>query len=125
MPLARLLLLSLAAFLAVAVVLLRDGRLRRRLCRRRVLLGAVLMATLLSGGSYFIAGSGASGTGTRTAHGWPKPFYFAWESWESAERVEGINWIYFAGNVIAWLALTSLVLLAWAAARGTPVSTDT
>jgi hypothetical protein len=102
---------SLALLAAVAAVLLRVPRLRRAVLRPRVPAAALL----LSAASAVVRTSGASGTGTRTLHGFPKPFYATWTSWESAARSAGVSWLYFAGNTLAWLAAVCVAAVVWAA----------
>ena len=88
----------------VALVLLRSPWLRRSLLRPRVVALLVLSSCSLSAATAVIRTSGASGTGTRTSHGFPKPFYFTWTSWELPVSSAGFEALYFAGNCIGWLS---------------------
>jgi hypothetical protein len=118
MPLAQLLLASLAVLGIVAIASLRAPALRRALLRRRPLAVLLALSILCSAGSAVVRSSGASGTGTRTSYGFPKPFYFTWVSWEHPVSSTGFEWLYFAGNCVGWLALLSVVALFSALVRG-------
>lgn len=129
MQLAVLLLLSSALLGVVTAILLRFPRLRRSLLRPRVAGVVVLLSCVLSASSAVVRTSGASGTGTRTSYGFPKPFYFTWTSWEQSVSSAGLESLYFVGNCIAWLALVSTMTLLRAALRSssrrlTPLARD-
>ena len=117
MPLALVLLWCLLVFAALGVALACIPRLRRTLVRPRMLPALLVPTLLLSAASAVFRTSSASGTGLRTLYGFPKPFYTTWASWESADRYAGANWLYFAGNTAAWLALVCIVAAAWTALR--------
>jgi hypothetical protein len=117
MPLSLLLLLSLLIFAAEALIAGLSPTLRRTLLRPRPAAVVLATALVLSAASGAIRVSGASGTGTRTSYGFPKPYYFTWTSWEHPISHAGFNWLYFAGNCIGSLALVSLTALLWAAWR--------
>lgn len=117
MPLFQLFLASLLLFAAVGAVVLVMPSLRGMLLRRKSMLAAVAISVLLSAGSYLVSESDASGTGTRTSQGFPKPYHFTWESWEQPISQAGVNWLYFIGNCIGWLSVVSLALAIWLAAR--------
>ena len=117
MPPSLLLLISLSAFAIEVLLFVRRPPLRQTLLRRRPLLLVLVSSVLLSVASALVRTSGASGTGTRTSYGFPKPFYFTWESWEHPVSHAGLYWLYFAGNTVGWFALLSLVALLWAALR--------
>ena len=120
MPLARLLLISFAVLAILGVVTATVPPLRRALPRARVMAALAAMSVASSAASSVIRTSGGSGTGTRTSHGFPKPFYFTWTSWEAAASSAGIEWLYFAGNCVAWLAFLSALVVLFAAARVRP-----
>ena len=64
-----------------------------------------------------LALTAAAGTGTRTSYGFPKPFFFRWESWEALTAANlSFAPLWFAGNTLFWLAALSLavaVRVAW------------
>ena len=115
MPLALLLLTSFALLGVVFLALLRSPGARRSLLRPRVAPLLVLLSCSLSAATAMIRTSGASGTGTRTSYGFPKPYYFTWTSWERPVSSAGFELLYFIGNCIGWLAVVSLAALLWAA----------
>jgi hypothetical protein len=82
--------------------------------RRGPMAMLLVVSVACSVGSAVIRSSGASGTGTRTSYGFPKPFYFTWVSWEQPVSNAGFEWLYFVGNCVAWLALLSVAALLWA-----------
>lgn len=117
MRLAVLLLVSALIITAVGALVLVLPSVRRQFLSLKYVLAAVLLSALLSVGSAVVSRSSGSGTGTRTSHGFPKPYYFRWESWEQPISDAGVNWLYFAGNCIAWLSVVSLTMVIWLAAR--------
>jgi len=114
MPLSLLLLISLPVLGVVALLVERVAKLRGALLRRGPMAAVLSLSVTLSAASALVRSSGASGTGTRTLYGFPKPFYSTWISWEHPVSHAGLNWLYFTGNCIAWLALVSVVALLWA-----------
>ena len=120
MPLATLLSISFALFGMVTLAVLWSPRLRRSLLRPRVAALGVLLSCLLSASSAVVRTSGASGTGTRTSYGFPKPFYFTWTSWEHPTSTAGLELLYFVGNWIGWLAFVAILALLWTAVRSAP-----
>ena len=114
MPLAELLLTSFAVLAIVVMAMLMAPTVRSVLVRPGPMATLVVASVIGSIGSAVIRSSGASGTGTRTSHGFPKPFYFRLVSWEQPVSNAGFEWLYFAGNCIVWLALLSIGALVWA-----------
>ena len=117
MPLAQLLLISFAILAIVGTALLRTSRLRHAFLRPGSALALLVLSVSLSAASAVITTSGASGTGTRTSHGFPKPFYFTWTSWERPVSIAGFEWLYFAGNCLGWFAVVSVVAVLRAAVQ--------
>ena len=117
MPLAQLLQISFAILGTIGLILVYAPAIRRALFRPRTALSFLALSVALSAVSALSTTSGASGTGTRTSHGFPKPFYFTWTSWEQPVSHAGLEWLYFAGNCVGWFAVVSVGAVIWAAAR--------
>ena len=114
MPMIETLLFGLAAVVAAIVAARASPRLRADLRRPWAPAAIALAAAGLSLLSALHAAPRHAGTGISTDRGWPKPFLFRWESWESAATAGGFNALYFAGNACAW-ALP--VVAVWIALR--------
>ncbi len=110
MPLHLILLFSIASAAVILLLLLLIAGLRRALLRPPIVLLVTVSALILSGLSWVISQEGAAGTGTRTRYGYPKPYYFTWQSSEHPVRYAGFNPLYFAGNTLAYA-----VCLSWLA----------
>jgi hypothetical protein len=104
-----LLLVTLAAWLIPG--------LRAEISKPSRWLGLIIASALLSLVSSFVSSRRHSGTGDLTSHGWPKPFYFRWESWESADRSVSANPLYFAGNMMVYVAALLVAGMVWHVVR--------
>jgi len=119
MPLSTTLLIGLCALLvAAAACRLRPG-LRRRLLHPAACLGIGVGGGLFSALSASVPSLRSAGTGTSLDRGWPKPFWFRWESWENAARSESVSLLYFAGNAVVWASVILLLLTVLLASRRT------
>jgi hypothetical protein len=109
--------LLLAAAVVAAVALAGRVAARRRgfLADPRTWLWSFGVGVPASAASALIAHDRHAGTGISRDHGWPKPFWFQWQSWENSAQSQGFNALYFVGNAAVWaaalLALLALVRL--------------
>jgi len=119
MPLSTTLIIGVCALLAVALACRLRPRLRERLSHPAALLGVLGGGVLFSALSASITGLRSAGTGTSLDRGWPKPFWFRWESWEATARNESVNALYFAGNAVFWASAVLLLLIVLLLSRRT------
>jgi hypothetical protein len=117
MPAAQLLIVTFAAALIFAAIMVAAPAVRRRLTGRVVtaIVVASVAATLIS-----LAGSSTrhAGTGISTDRGWPKPYAFSWVDREQTDSRRGDwNALYFAGDVALYGSIFAAAWAAFAAAR--------
>jgi hypothetical protein len=76
---------------------------------RRVVARAAVAGMLFAGASAALWSTRSAGTGTQTVWGWPRVVYARWESWETAQRSEGVRWVGFAENTVFYGAAATFV----------------
>ncbi|HEV2567931.1 hypothetical protein [Sphingomonas sp.] len=74
---------------------------------------AAPVAAFTSAATYPIKLSGASGTGTRVQHGWPRSFYTRWSDWETGISAEGLSALFYLANSTAHWGVLLLALALW------------
>jgi hypothetical protein len=113
MPLFTLLMIAagvgLAAFSVASLVPAARAALNRKMFW--LLLG--FAAILFSLSSALVTTQRHSGTGDLTSYGWPKAYYFHWQGWEGGERINGYNLLYFAGDMLFYVALSLALFVSW------------
>lgn len=69
-----------------------------------------ILAVLTSGTSAIHETQRSSGTGTLESRGYPKPFHFRWQSFETREAGNAdVNFVYFGANTFVHLGVMSLI----------------
>jgi hypothetical protein len=116
MPLHECIALLLTSLAFASLAALRIASLRARLQRPVVWAGMVVAASAMSALSGLAARTGHAGTGFVTRHGWPKPYLFRFVAEDGAQTV-GFEWLYFAGNAMAYAAGLLALLVVSSAVR--------
>ena len=105
LPFATLLAIAFAAMVGAAMML---ATRRLRALADRLVLSAAVVGLILAAASAVFRSSRQAGTGNHTAFGWPRAMYTRWVSWETNERVQGIQPRGVAQNAFFYATLVAL-----------------
>jgi hypothetical protein len=105
LPFATLLAIAFVAMIGAAIML---ATRRLRALADRLVLAAAVVGLVLAVASAVFRSSRHAGTGNHTAFGWPRAMYTRWVSWETNERVQGIQPRGVAQNAFFYATIVAL-----------------
>lgn len=101
----------LLSTIVVGIATARSRILRSRLLSRPWIVSLGLLAGVWSAVSVGVAARVPSGTGWHTAFGYPRTFYFIWESFENNQRLTSFSLWWFLENSLVYGTVLSLIVV--------------
>lgn len=101
----------LLSTIVVGIVAARSLLIKNRLLSRPWIVSLGLLAGVWSAVSVGVAARVTSGTGWHTAFGYPRTFYFIWESFENNQRLTSFSLWRFLENSLVYGAVLCLIVV--------------
>jgi hypothetical protein len=95
----------------VGVAAARSRLLRNRLLSKQLIASVLSLAAFLSVVSAMVSVRVSSGTGWHTAFGYPRTFYFSWQSFENSQHSTRFSLPRFLENSLVYVAVLYLIVV--------------